>query len=597
MKILSVLLILFSVGTLFTVQSSSTPAANAAATVSWIDIPTPNSEPTSIVSIPAGFAFTERQGNKIGVFTCATSTEDCSLTEFPVPTPQSEPLDIAIGLANPDISSTDVAIWFTESASKKIGRLLPTQQHVIQELDLKLAGRPRFLAVAKDSSGQVSGDVWFTESAAWFTEPPFSQSGAIWRINPVTLAATRYAIPKNYADPWGIAIGPDRTVWVKDGQDLLKVSETSGVTAVYPIPWWTTEKWIAVDSRSGTGHVWLTGSSYPDSYLVSFDPSTLQFTKIGIGGFQGADNIEVDDGGNVWFASWMTGQIATFRPQEGSMSLFNLGPSEGIRGLETTHDASYPLIFATGNKIGILSAIYGERSTTTSSFPSVQEGALVASTWTYVTTTLPASIVYQTTDTVSTSATKTTTTTVTVGGCPTCTLNTVTKSITATVYGSTTTALQTTTATVFEIPYTSTRVAWTGTNYEYQGTMTIPTTTETAYVSTTTATTTVTLTVTGCTCTSAYRTVTVATTTIPDTLTMTSCVSTVTLTNPTLTPATETASVNFTTPGTITVHSVSLQWITAQENLVVREYGQVAVVAFVALLLTVLVLRRKHHEA
>jgi hypothetical protein len=479
-----------------------------------------------------------------------------------------------------------LAIWFTESASRKIGRLLPAQQSAIQELDLNLAGRPRFLSVAKDSSGQVSGDVWFTESAAWFTQPPFSQSGAIWRINPVTLAATRYAIPKNYADPWGIAIGPDRTVWVKDGQDLLRVSETSGVTAVYPIPWPTNEK-VVVDARSGIGHVWLTGSSYPDSYLVSFDPSTLQFTRIDIGGFQDANNIEVDDGGNVWFASWMTGQIATFRPQEGSMSLFNLGPSEGIRALETTHDVNFPVIFAAGNRIGILSAIYGERSTTTSSFPSTQEGALVARTWTLVTTTLPASIVYQTTATISTSATKTTTTTVYVGGC---TPYTVTTSVTATVYGSTTTALQTTTSTVFEIPYTSTRVAWTGTNYEYQGTMAIPTTTETAYASTTTMTTTVQLTVT---CTFAYRTVTVATTTIPDTFTITSCVSTVTVTNPTLTPDAETASVSATTPDTVTSLSTSLQWTIAPELLVVDEYSEVAAIAFIGVLLALMLLRRR----
>jgi streptogramin lyase len=317
-KVFAVLLVLFSISTLLTVQSSSTPAANAAATVSWIDIPTPNSEPTSIVNIPGGFAFTERQGNKIGVFTCATPAENCSLTEFPVPTPQSEPSDIAFGLANPTISSTDLAIWFTESASKKIGRLLQAQQSAIQESDLKLAGRPRFVSVARDNSSQLpSGDVWFTESPSWSTEPPFDQyqSGAIWRINPTTLAATRYAIPKSYAAPWGIAVDPDHTVWVKDGQDLLKVSEASGVVAVYPIPWGTNDR-IAVDARSGVqnGRVWLTGSSYPDSYLVSFDPSTLQFTRIGIGGFQGADNIEVDDSGNVWFASWMTGQIATFRP-------------------------------------------------------------------------------------------------------------------------------------------------------------------------------------------------------------------------------------------------------------------------------------------
>jgi hypothetical protein len=439
---------------------------------------------------------------------------------------------------------------------------------VIHELDLHLAGRPRFLAVSRDISGQPSsGDVWFTESAASFSEPPFFQSGAIWRINPTTLEATRYAIPKNYADPWGIAVGPDRTVWVRDGQDLLKVSETSGVVAIYPIPWWTNDN-IAVDPRSGVGRVWLTGSGYPDSYLVSFDPSTLQFTRINIGGFSDAHSVEVDDGGNVWFAGRWIGQIGVFRPEEGSMSLFNLGSSEGVRVLETTHDARFPAIFTAGNRIGILSASYGERSTATSTFPGTKEGALVATTWTYVTTTMPASVVYQTTTTISTGVTKTTisTTYSPPDACmiPSCI---VTTAVTETVYGSTTTTLQTTTATVFEIPYTytSTRVGWTGTYLEYQGTVTIPVTTETAYLATSTTTIAVTLGCTTYTCQVVTNTVTVATRTVPGTLALTSYISTVTVTNPTLTPATETASVSTTTPDIITSLSTSLQLTTMQE--------------------------------
>lgn len=80
-----------------------------------------------------------------------------SITEFPIPTPNAQPLGIASG--------NDGAIWFTETASSKIGRI--TTAGVMTEYATPTANAtPYGIASLAGACGPGHGLVWFTESSA-----------------------------------------------------------------------------------------------------------------------------------------------------------------------------------------------------------------------------------------------------------------------------------------------------------------------------------------------------------------------------------------------------------------------------------------------
>jgi hypothetical protein len=102
-------------------------------------------------------------GNKIGRITTAGA-----ITEFPIPTADSQPSGITAG--------PDGALWFTEAVGNKIGRI--TTSGVITEFSVPSPDSgPSFIAAGPD------GALWFTES----------RGNKIGRIT-VASAATRVAI-------------------------------------------------------------------------------------------------------------------------------------------------------------------------------------------------------------------------------------------------------------------------------------------------------------------------------------------------------------------------------------------------------------------
>ena len=85
-------------------------------------MPTAASQPAGITTGADGALwFTERAGTKIGRITTAGV-----ITEFPVPTAASQPIGIAAG--------SDDALWFTEETGNKIGRI--TTAGVITEFQV-----------------------------------------------------------------------------------------------------------------------------------------------------------------------------------------------------------------------------------------------------------------------------------------------------------------------------------------------------------------------------------------------------------------------------------------------------------------------------
>jgi streptogramin lyase len=84
-----------------------------AGVVTEFPVPTANSEPSAITAGPDGnLWFTEVTGNRIGRI-----TPGGTVTEFTIPTAKSQPNAIIVG--------PDNALWFTESNAGKVGRIVP----------------------------------------------------------------------------------------------------------------------------------------------------------------------------------------------------------------------------------------------------------------------------------------------------------------------------------------------------------------------------------------------------------------------------------------------------------------------------------------
>src|SRR5262245_10416358 len=112
-----------------------------------------------------------------------------SVTEFPVPTPQSNLTSITRG--------PDGNMWFTDALAGEIGRITPAG--VITEFSAGLTpgGQPTEITAGPD------GNLWFTEQ---FPD-------RIGRITPAgVITAFSAGIPRLRA-PYGITAGPDGNLW------------------------------------------------------------------------------------------------------------------------------------------------------------------------------------------------------------------------------------------------------------------------------------------------------------------------------------------------------------------------------------------------
>src|SRR5262249_36998221 len=152
--------------------------------------------------------FTEFAGNKIGRLAA-----DGGFTEYPLPTPGAQPDDMTVG--------PDGTLWFAETLGNKIGRI--TTAGVIDEFDgLPAASRPTAVATGPD------GNVWFTERALT------AASGRIGRITP-TGAITHYPLPSN-GHPLTIAAGSDGGLWFTEspGNRIGRIDPGSGAITEFP---------------------------------------------------------------------------------------------------------------------------------------------------------------------------------------------------------------------------------------------------------------------------------------------------------------------------------------------------------------------------
>jgi streptogramin lyase len=194
-------------------------------------IPTTNAQPVSIVSGPDGALwFTELAGNKIGRL-----TPDGVFDEYPIPTAAAQPDDMAVG--------PDGNLWFAETTGNKIGRI--ASDGSITEFDgLPAGSRPTAVAAGPD------GNVWFTERAL------AAPSGRIGRITTAG-TVTNYPLPSN-GHPLTIAAGPDGALWFTEspGNRIGRIDPTTGAVSEYAVPTVQSAPWEI--AAGPDGNLWFT---------------------------------------------------------------------------------------------------------------------------------------------------------------------------------------------------------------------------------------------------------------------------------------------------------------------------------------------------
>src|SRR5208282_623679 len=183
----------------------TTPAA--AQTFTEFPIPTAYSGTEGITTGPDGALwFTEVAGNKIGRITTAGV-----VTEFPIPTANSYPFGITAG--------PDGALWFTEANAAKIGRI--TTDGGIAEFSSP------YWPSNSNPLGITNGPVG-TEASVWF---PLANRNSIGVIIPMTGQISEAPIYTNNSVPTGITAGPEEP----DG--WLWYTESSGNKIGHVFPW------------------------------------------------------------------------------------------------------------------------------------------------------------------------------------------------------------------------------------------------------------------------------------------------------------------------------------------------------------------------
>jgi streptogramin lyase len=136
--------------------------------------------------------FTDEGNNYEGKNLIGRITPAGTITEFPMPTPDSNPMAIALG--------SDSDMWFTQTGSDTVGRIAP-------------AGAITEFAVP-GISGALGGITLGPDGNIWFTGTP--EVNPIGWISPTGVVHTLTGGALSGASPSGIAAGQEGNIWFTD---------------------------------------------------------------------------------------------------------------------------------------------------------------------------------------------------------------------------------------------------------------------------------------------------------------------------------------------------------------------------------------------
>jgi len=244
----------------------------------------------------ANLWFTDPNAGAVGRMTL-TGT----VTEFPTPTRESNPMGVAGQTSNPlsIVAGPDGALWFTESMADQIGRV--TLDGAITEYPLPSRDR-----VHANPEGITVGP----DGAVWFTEPLVGKLG---RIDPTSHVITEFVVGGGGGAIGGATLvsGPDGRLWT-DAVSQVEAITTKGVVTSYPVP--DANAWVdAVRPDGPGGLVWVLdgrGGSL-DSINAQGNVTRVMLTGPAGQGFSG-DSLGMIVGPDhaLWFAEGSVRRIA-----------------------------------------------------------------------------------------------------------------------------------------------------------------------------------------------------------------------------------------------------------------------------------------------
>jgi virginiamycin B lyase len=268
------------------------------------EIPTANADPLDIAAGPdEALWFTESHGNNIGrIPTTVTSSRD--IKEFPIPTASSDPDGIALG--------PDGNLWFVETGGSSVAKIPPgaTSGSQIVEFSIPVASAfPNGIAAAP-------GELWFTvagankigriptsassgsqinlfaiptglakprmivdrvqsafSSAMWFPE------GGAGNVAYIGTQAYPPPVVSEYSEglnsPYGIAVGPDRNLWVTDigGNAIVRITPAGAKTPFPLAP--ASSPWLIAAGPDGA--LWFTECGTSNVGRITTDGAIAEY--------------------------------------------------------------------------------------------------------------------------------------------------------------------------------------------------------------------------------------------------------------------------------------------------------------------------------
>jgi len=245
--------------------------------------PTSSGGPSGIAAGADGaLYFTEQAADKIGRIDPATG----NITEINIPTANAQPVGIARG--------SDNNLYFTEQAAGQIGRLNPATNAITEFPVPRGRGTTPFAI----SSGP-DGNIWFTD---------LSQR-TIDRFDVATTAIVATLIPTAGAFAFGIASNPDGNLYFTEGlaEQIGRINARSLTIQEFAAP--NTPEGI---TTGPDGNVWFTASATPGAAIGRLDlgtaiPTVTEFPLPG--GNSVPVGITAGPDGNLWFTEFGAGRV------------------------------------------------------------------------------------------------------------------------------------------------------------------------------------------------------------------------------------------------------------------------------------------------
>jgi len=240
-----------------------------------------------------------------------------------------EPVGLAI--------AADGAAWYTDAAASQIQRIAPGGEVTSFALDTPITKLGK-IATAPD------GSVWFAEATAY----------SITRLHNGRLK--RHVIGSVRAEPYGVAVAADGTVWatLRAGNQLLRIAP-DGTMNTFDIPTrGSSPTDVVVDS---SGDVWFL--EFRGNRIGRFSQGRIEEFPVGEGLTAGLTGLAVAPDGAVWFGMLRQGSLGRLR--EGKLKRFRL-PRESARPYGVAVDAEGNVWYADiSGFVGKLPAMQAQR--------------------------------------------------------------------------------------------------------------------------------------------------------------------------------------------------------------------------------------------